>query len=89
MKGTEKQISWAKDIKADLMTSIETICNDFAKRAAGNAEVMAKVEEIMAAIEAKDAAFWIDRRPMQDGKLSGGAAQKIWKEVAAEVHTNK
>lgn len=52
MKGTEKQISWAEEIKAKTMAALDAMANTAMK---------AQLEDFRAWIETKDnAAWWID-----------------------------
>lgn len=52
MKGTAKQIAWADEIKAKIMTSLDAMANTAMK---------AQLEDFRAWLDSKDsAAWWID-----------------------------
>lgn len=72
MNGSEKQVKWAEEIKAGMMSKVNEIRQQFATEAAKNnvsadnaqyQQVMAIFDRCVANLEAKtDATWWIDNR---------------------------
>ena len=71
MKGTEKQVKWAEDIKASFIENATAEAARLEAKGAerGNKQMLAKAEEIRQGMEralnqpvTKDAVFWINRR---------------------------
>lgn len=88
MQGTEKQIKWAEQIKAEMMGMINATAAKFSKAAEGRPD-QAKFDAIVARtleiIEGRDAAYWIDNRAEKDGVLDTKAAMRVWAEAAKEA----
>jgi len=66
MQGTNKQIEWAEQIKADLMPVINMRADQFRKQAAaakdGGGKVANMIDKAMAIIGERPASYWIDNR---------------------------
>ena len=65
MQGTDKQITWEEQIKADLMPAINMRADQFRKAAATTKDgdkVTKMVDKAMAIISERPASYWIDNR---------------------------
>lgn len=88
MQGTNKQIEWAQQIKAEMMPMINMRADQFRKAAAAakdGAKALMLVEKAMAIIEQRTAAYWIDNRPEQNGTLNTKAAHQVFAQAAQEA----
>lgn len=62
MKGTTKQVAWAKDIAAQKMQDITKWMNSAKAKLANKASELAKVYQLETLIAKKSADFWIEQR---------------------------
>lgn len=87
MQGTNKQIEWAQQIKAEMMPMITMRADQFRTAAAakGDAKVLQVVEKAMAIIEQRPASYWIENRPEQNGALNTKAAHQVFAQAAQEA----
>lgn len=72
MKGTEKQVTWATDIKLDAEHHVLQTCNDAAEAAKtpAQAQVMRSIVDLVLSID--DASWWIEHRSAVQGMLTTG-----------------
>lgn len=88
MQGTDKQIKWAEQIKAEMMGMINATAAKFSAQAKGRPDqekfdgIIARTLEI---IESRPASYWIDNRAEKDGALDTKAALRVWAEAAKEA----
>lgn len=88
MQGTNKQIEWAQQIKAEMMPMINMRADQFRKAAVtakDGAKSLEIIEKAMSIIEQRSAAYWIDNRPEQNGALSTKAAHQVFAHAAQEA----
>lgn len=85
MQGTEKQVKWATDIKAEIMGHIDLMAAAIKRQHAGKpteAKVGEMIAQVMAVIDSRDAAYWIDNRMFNgSGKVDQDAPKRIWQEA--------
>lgn len=88
MQGSDKQVKWAEQIKAEMMGLIDATAAKFRKAAEGR-EDQAKFEAVIAKtlqiIESRPASYWIENRAEKDGTLDTKAAMRVWADAAKEA----
>lgn len=89
MQGTEKQVKWAKDIKAQMMMHINPMADALRAKHAGNPKIDAMLAQVMAVIDSRDAAYWIDNRIDQPMTADMGAPLRVWQEAVKECMAGK
>jgi hypothetical protein len=79
-----KQIAWAKSIRDEAMPVIESLMKSMSEKAT-NQELAAKqVQMVRDELESKDVQWWIDRRPVVDGRMKTTPVD-IMREAAADA----
>lgn len=76
MNGTEKQIKWASEIKAEKMNDLKVKCENMIKtNQSAPADQIEKIKNqlesgLKAMSENEDSKFWIDNRSEVSGKIA-------------------